>query len=100
MAALTRIRCGAATATTSIIVDDVGDVVTESANQGIDEVITTLGSYTLGANVENLFFDDAAGKAIGIGTRWTTRSTAMPATTSWTAARATTRCTAAAATTR
>ena len=38
------------------IVDNVGDVVVENAGQGIDEVRTTLASYTLGANVENLTF--------------------------------------------
>ncbi|MEA3001238.1 MAG: hypothetical protein QOH81_26, partial [Sphingomonadales bacterium] len=35
-------------------VDNAGDVVTENAGGGIDEVRTTLSSYTLGANVENL----------------------------------------------
>ena len=38
------------------IVDTAGDVVTELANEGIDEVRTTLGSYTLGANLENLTY--------------------------------------------
>ena len=37
-------------------VDAVGDVVTESAAQGVDTVRTTLGSYVLGANLENLSF--------------------------------------------
>jgi Ca2+-binding RTX toxin-like protein/subtilisin-like proprotein convertase family protein len=37
------------------IVDNVGDVVTEKPNEGIDTVKTdALSSYTLGANVENL----------------------------------------------
>ncbi|MES1198979.1 MAG: calcium-binding protein, partial [Pseudomonadota bacterium] len=35
------------------VVDDVGDVVTENAAQGVDTVRSTL-SYTLGANLENL----------------------------------------------
>ncbi|MBI2717512.1 MAG: DUF4347 domain-containing protein [Rhizobiales bacterium] len=35
------------------VVDNVGDVVTENANEGTDTVQTDL-SYTLGANVENL----------------------------------------------
>jgi Ca2+-binding RTX toxin-like protein len=35
-------------------VDNVGDVVIESAGEGIDGVATTI-SYTLGPNVENLF---------------------------------------------
>src|SRR6185312_3214368 len=38
------------------VVDNVGDTVTENANEGIDTVRTTLTSYTLGANVENLTF--------------------------------------------
>ncbi|MDQ0474839.1 beta strand repeat-containing protein, partial [Labrys wisconsinensis] len=36
------------------IVDSAGDSVVENASEGLDEVRTTLGSYTLGANVENL----------------------------------------------
>jgi len=36
------------------IVDSIGDTVTEAANAGIDEIRTTLGSFTLGANVERL----------------------------------------------
>jgi Ca2+-binding RTX toxin-like protein len=35
-------------------VDAAGDVVTEAANAGLDIVVTTLGNYTLGANVESL----------------------------------------------
>ncbi|MEX8519839.1 MAG: beta strand repeat-containing protein, partial [Leptothrix sp. (in: b-proteobacteria)] len=42
------------------IVDNVGDVVTESANAGTDTVISSV-SYTLGANVENLTLDAAGG---------------------------------------
>ncbi|MBP2233286.1 VCBS repeat-containing protein [Azospirillum agricola] len=38
------------------IVDDAGDVVTELAGQGSDEVRTSLSSYTLGANVELLTY--------------------------------------------
>jgi Ca2+-binding RTX toxin-like protein len=37
-------------------VDSVGDVVTELAGEGADSVQTTLGSYTLGANVEHMIF--------------------------------------------
>src|SRR5713226_4762054 len=37
-------------------VDNVGDVVTEAAGAGTDTVNTTLNSYTLPANVENLTF--------------------------------------------
>ena len=36
------------------IVDNAGDVVDRSANEGTDTVQTSLASYTLGANVENL----------------------------------------------
>ncbi|MGX7743990.1 S8 family serine peptidase [Rhodopseudomonas parapalustris] len=36
------------------IVDSSGDVVNENANEGIDEVRTSLSIYALGANVENL----------------------------------------------
>ncbi len=43
------------------IVDNVGDVVTELANGGTDEVRTTLASYTLGDNVENLTYTGTAG---------------------------------------
>ena len=48
------------------IVDIVGDVVTESLNQGTDTVRTTLSSYTLGADVENLVFVGMGGFA-GVG---------------------------------
>ncbi|EJM72709.1 calcium-binding protein, partial [Pseudomonas sp. GM55] len=37
-------------------VTDLGDVVTELAGAGNDTVWTSLASYTLGANVDNLFF--------------------------------------------
>ena len=37
-------------------VDDVGDSVVENFGEGIDTVMVTLTSYTLGANVENLRF--------------------------------------------
>ena len=36
------------------IVDNAGDIVNEAANAGADQVRTTLATYTLGANVENL----------------------------------------------
>ncbi|WP_425465793.1 calcium-binding protein, partial [Nitrospirillum bahiense] len=38
------------------LVDDAGDVVTEVVGAGTDEVRTTLASYTLGDNVENLTY--------------------------------------------
>lgn len=42
------------------IVDDAGDVVTELANGGTDEVRTALAAYTLSANVENLTYTGTA----------------------------------------
>ncbi|WP_162270304.1 S8 family serine peptidase [Bordetella ansorpii] len=47
-------------------VDSAGDIVVELAGQGTDFVLTTLASYTLGANVENLRLL-AAGPANGYG---------------------------------
>ncbi|ANM09260.1 MULTISPECIES: M10 family metallopeptidase C-terminal domain-containing protein [unclassified Rhizobium] len=38
------------------IVDNAGDLVTEAADAGIDTVRTTLASYLLGSNVENLTY--------------------------------------------
>ncbi|MBY5348802.1 M10 family metallopeptidase C-terminal domain-containing protein, partial [Rhizobium leguminosarum] len=38
------------------IVDNTGDVVTEAADEGIDTVRTTLASYTLGSDLENLTY--------------------------------------------
>ncbi|UWM84071.1 RTX toxin [Rhizobium sp. SRDI969] len=38
------------------IVDNAGDLVTEAADEGIDTVRTTLTSYTLGSDVENLTY--------------------------------------------
>jgi len=37
-------------------VDDIGDQVFENANEGGDHVRTTLSTYTLGANIENLTY--------------------------------------------
>jgi Ca2+-binding RTX toxin-like protein len=37
-------------------VDSTGDLVVETAGEGSDSVQTTLASYTLGANVENLLY--------------------------------------------
>ncbi|WP_281422433.1 RTX toxin, partial [Rhizobium leguminosarum] len=42
------------------IVDDVGDVVTEAANQGTDLIKTALSSYTLDNNVESLLYTGSA----------------------------------------
>jgi serralysin len=48
------------------VVDDAGDTVTEAAAEGADTVETTLGSYALGVNVENLVFN-GAGAFVGTG---------------------------------
>jgi len=47
-------------------VDNVGDVVSENAGEGIDTISTGLSSYALGANVENLKFT-GSGNFIGTG---------------------------------
>ncbi|NRR34123.1 type I secretion C-terminal target domain-containing protein [Oxalobacteraceae bacterium] len=47
-------------------VDELGDVLTELAGEGRDLVRTSLLSYTLGANVEELEFGDSRG-ATGMG---------------------------------
>jgi len=48
------------------IVETPGDVVVEAANEGIDQVFTTIASYTLPANVENLG-TQKAGTFLGTG---------------------------------
>ncbi|MNG89211.1 Bifunctional hemolysin/adenylate cyclase precursor [compost metagenome] len=40
----------------TFVVDNVGDTVIEALNGGVDMVRTSLASYTLGANVENLTY--------------------------------------------
>ncbi|MDR6609793.1 peroxidase family protein [Pseudomonas synxantha] len=47
-------------------VTDLGDVVTELGGEGVDTVWTSLASYTLSANVENLFFG-GSGNFAGTG---------------------------------
>jgi Ca2+-binding RTX toxin-like protein len=49
------------------IVGDQGDVVEEVADEGTDTVISSLRTYTLPDNVENLKLAKAAGGASGIG---------------------------------
>jgi Ca2+-binding RTX toxin-like protein len=44
-------------------VDNSGDTVVEAAGEGTDEVYTTLTSYTLGSDVENLTSNTAAASA-------------------------------------
>ncbi|WP_085706162.1 peroxidase family protein [Pseudomonas sp. B8(2017)] len=50
----------------TFVVDNVGDTVIEALNGGVDLVQTSLASYTLGANVENLTFT-GVGNFIGGG---------------------------------
>ncbi|MBV7576881.1 calcium-binding protein, partial [Pseudomonas sp. PDM32] len=47
-------------------VTELGDVVSELAGAGNDSVWTSLGTYTLGADVENLFFG-GSGNFVGAG---------------------------------
>ena len=49
----------------SYVVDNVGDLVTELANEGIDTVRTSLNNYTLAVNVENMTLLNGAIKAQG-----------------------------------
>jgi hypothetical protein len=46
------------------IVDNVADQVIENADEGVDEVRTTLASYTLGDNLERLFGLSATGQEL------------------------------------
>jgi len=48
-------------------VDNVGDFVDEDAGAGTDTVITTLGEYTLGDNLENLTLSSYASSGKGSG---------------------------------
>ncbi|WJD72393.1 peroxidase family protein [Pseudomonas asiatica] len=50
----------------TFVVDNVGDTVIEALNGGVDMVQTSLASYTLGANVENLTYT-GVGNFIGFG---------------------------------
>jgi Ca2+-binding RTX toxin-like protein len=48
------------------VVSNSGDIITEYAGEGSDEIRTTLASYTIGAHVENLTYTGAA-SFIGTG---------------------------------
>jgi hypothetical protein len=47
------------------VVDSVGDTITEGTDIGIDLVNSTLATYTLGDNVENLTLTGAAVSGVG-----------------------------------
>lgn len=49
------------------VVDNISDVVIEDANAGTDTVRTSLKTYTLSANVENLAFIGKKGAFVGSG---------------------------------
>jgi Ca2+-binding RTX toxin-like protein len=49
------------------LVDNAGDSVVEASGEGTDLVYTTLSSYTLGANVENLDYNAVTGNFVGTG---------------------------------
>ena len=49
------------------LVDNAGDNVVELTGEGTDLVYTTLASYTLGANVENLDYNSFTGNFAGTG---------------------------------
>src|SRR5882672_5147781 len=47
-------------------VDSVFDVIVENAGEGIDTVYTN-SNYIIGANVEQLYLQESAGAATGVG---------------------------------
>ena len=49
------------------LVDNAGDTVVEASGEGTDLVYTTLASYTLGADVENLDYNSITGNFAGTG---------------------------------
>lgn len=61
-------------------INSLGDTVLEGAGQGIDTVVSQLGSYTLGANVENLVLQqqDRAGWYDAFGVYHLTLSLGAP----------------------
>ncbi|MFI8747805.1 peroxidase family protein, partial [Pseudomonas sp. NPDC077186] len=48
-------------------VTEAGDQVIELGGEGVDTVWTSLASYTLGANVENLYYGPSSGNFAGTG---------------------------------
>ena len=62
------------------IVDDVGDIVTEAAGAGNDEIRAALAAYSLGANVEKLTGTSDGGQTLS-GNGSPTSSRPGPATT-------------------
>jgi Ca2+-binding RTX toxin-like protein len=51
----------------SYFIGNSATVIIESANAGIDAVYTSRPVYTLGANIENLYFSSASGRFTGYG---------------------------------
>ena len=49
------------------IVNNSGDTVVEAAGEGIDHVYSSLSSYTLGADLENLTYNGITGSFAGTG---------------------------------
>ena len=49
------------------IVDNSGDSVVEASGEGFDTVYTTLNSYTLGADVEDLYWNNGSGNFTATG---------------------------------
>jgi Ca2+-binding RTX toxin-like protein len=81
----------------TFVVDNLGDTVIEAAGGGVDLVQTSLASYVLGNEVENLTYTGSANFS-GTGNGWptpspagaaTTRSMAVRVMTGWWAAPAT-----------
>lgn len=70
----------------TFLVDNAGDTVTEALNGGTDQVQTSLASYTLGANVENLTYTGSSAFT-GTGNALANTLTGGPATTCSTAVR-------------
>ena len=72
-------------------VDNIGDTALENANEGTDTIVTTLTSYTLAANIENLTYNGSGGFS-GTGNGLDNTITGPPSTTSSSERAAMTRC--------